>query len=395
STGYVNAFVEIEDDDILQDNKRFTSFYIPEEIPVGVFTGEPQDAKFVNLALTAGEDSTLKITERNINQISSFDLNQFDVLILIGIDNFNNFTSIKSFINNGGGLFLMPGMNSSLENFRNALQTIGLPEPDGTVGKINTKHNAVTFENVALNHPVFLNIFSKDKKKIESPEIYYHYKINTGVKGRDIISLVDGTSFLSEYKIGKGRVFLLNTAPVLSWTNFPLKSIFVPLINKSVFYLASKDKTENEHLVNSSINIDVSDQSLPQIKIDRPNKSEEYINLKEENNPNYVIYNNTSLPGNYMVYSGNKMIDDFAINTNPLESVTKYLNNDEFKEYLDKIDFKGQYIEVGKQDDPAKIIMQSRFGSELWKYFLLIALILALIEMIIARSAKRETVNNG
>jgi hypothetical protein len=395
STGYINAFAEIEDDDIMQDNKRFTSFYIPEEISVGVFTGESQDAKFVNLALTAGEENTLKITERNINQISSFDLNQFDVIILIGVGDFNNFNSIKSYINYGGGLFLMPGLKSSLENFGNALLSIGLPEPIGTVGKINSITNAVTFEHVALNHPVFQNIFSKDKKKIESPEIYYHYKINTGVKGRDIISLIDGTSFLSEYKIGKGKVFLLNTAPVLSWTNFPLKSIFVPLINKSVFYLASKDKTESEYLVNSSVNINVSDQSLPQIKIDRPNKSEEYINLKEQNNQNYVTYDNTSLPGNYLVFSGDKIIDDFAINTNPLESVTKYLNDDQFKEYLDKIDFKGQYIEVGKQDDPAKIIMQSRFGTELWKYFLFIALILALIEMMVARNSKKEVVNNG
>ncbi|MGA9294202.1 MAG: BatA domain-containing protein [Ignavibacteriaceae bacterium] len=395
STGYINAFAEIEDDDILQDNKRFTSFYIPEEIPVGVFTGETQDAKFINLALTAGEDNTLKITEKNISQISSFDLNQFDVLILIGVDNFNNFTSIKSFIKNGGGLFLMPGIESSLENFRNALLDIGLPEPGGTVGKINSANSEVTFENVDLNHPVFRNIFTKDKKKIESPAVYYHYKINAGIRGRDIISLVDGTSFLSEYKIGNGKVFLLNTAPALSWTNFPLKSIFVPLINKSVFYLASKDKTENEHLVSSIINIDVSNQSLPQIKIDRPNSSEQYINLKEQNNPNYVAYDNTNLPGNYLVYSGNKIIDDFAINTNPLESVTKYLNDDEFKKYLDKIDFKGQYIEVGKQEDPAKIILQSRFGSELWKYFLFIALILALIEMMIARSSKKEMVNNS
>ncbi len=394
STGYINAFAEIEDDDIQQDNKRFTSFYIPGEIPIGVFTGETQDAKFVNLALTAGEDNTLKISEKNISQISSFDLNQFDVLILIGIDDFNNFTSIKSFIKNGGGLFLMPGIKSSFENFRNALINIGLPEPGGTVGKINSTNNEVTFENADLNHPVFQNIFSKDKKKIESPKIYYHYKINSGVKGRDIISLVDGTSFLSEYKIGKGKVFLLNTAPALSWTNFPLKSIFVPLINKSVFYLASKDKIESTHLVNSSINIDVSNQSLPQIKIDKPNKSEEYINLNEQNNPNYVAYDNTNIPGNYLVYSGSKIIDDFAINTNPLESVTKYLADDEFKEYLDKIDFKGHYIEVSKHDDPAKIIMQSRFGSELWKYFLFIALLLALIEMMVARNSKKEIDNN-
>ena len=395
STGYINAFAEIEDDDILQDNKRFTSFYIPAEIPVGVFTEENQDAKFVNLALTAGEDNTLKITEKNINQISSFDLNQFDVLILIGVDNFKDFSIIKSFINNGGGLFLMPGIKSSLEDFKNVLLEIGLPEPSGIVGKINSTNNEIKFENVDFNHPVFQNIFSKNKKKIESPDIYYHYKINPGLKGRDIISLVDRTSFLSEYKIGKGKVFLLNTAPVLSWTNFPLKSIFVPLINKSVFYLASKDKTESEHLVKSNINIDVSNQNLPQIKIKKPNESEEYINLNEQNNPNYISYDNTSLPGNYLVYSGNKIIDDFAVNTNPLESVTKYLKDDEFKKYLDKIDFKGHYIEVGKQDDPAKIILQSRFGSELWKYFLFIALILALIEMMVARSSKKEIVKNG
>ena len=394
STGYINAFAEIEDDDILQDNKRFTNFYIPKEIPVGVFTGDAQDSKFVYLALTAGEDNTLKIIEKNINQISSFDLNQFDVLILIGVDDFNNFTSIKSFINNGGGLFLMPGIKSSLENFRNALSDVGLPVPGGTVGKINSTVNEVTFENVDLNHPLFQNIFSKDKKKIETPEIYYHYKIKAGFKGRDIISLVDGTSFLSEFKIGKGKVFLFNTAPALSWTNFPLKSIFVPLVNKSVFYLASKDKTESEHLVNSSINVDVSNQSLPQIKIDRPNKSEEYINLNEQNNSNYVDYNNTSLPGNYIVYSGNKIIDEFAINTDPLESVAKYLKDDEFEEYLDKIDFKGQYINIGKKDDPGKIIIQSRFGSELWKYFLFIALILALVEMMVARSSKKEIINN-
>ena len=395
STGYIDAFAEIEDDDILQDNKRFTSFYVPADIPVGVFSEEIQDAKYINLALTAGEDNTLKITEKNINQISSFDLNQFDVLILIGPDNFNDFSALKSFINNGGGLFIMPGSKSNPENFKNALSEIGLPEPSGTAGKINSANNEVTFENVDLNHPVFRNIFSKDKKKLESPDIYYHYKIYAGSKGRDIISLVDRTSFLSEYKTGKGKVFLLNTAPVLSWTNFPLKSIFVPLINKSVFYLSSKDKAESNNLVGNSINIDVSNQSVPQIKIERPNKSEEYVNLNELNNPNYITYDNTSLPGNYLVYSGKKIIDDFVINTNPLESVTKYFDNNEFTKYLDKIDFKGHYIEVGKHDDPAKIIMQSRFGSELWKYFLFIALILALIEMTVAGSSKKEIVNNG
>jgi len=36
--GYNEALVEIEEDDILEDNKRFTSFYIPEKIPVVILT---------------------------------------------------------------------------------------------------------------------------------------------------------------------------------------------------------------------------------------------------------------------------------------------------------------------------------------------------------------------
>ena len=395
STGYNDAFAEIEDDGILQDNKRFTSFYIPHEVPVAVFTEENKDAQFVNLALTAGEDKALKITVKNINQISSFDLTQFDVLFLIGTGNLNDYTKIKSYVDNGGGLFLMPGAKSTLEDFKKFTSELKLPQPEETIGKINTIGNAVTFENVDFNHPVFQNIFSKEKKKIESPDVYFHYKITTEGKGKNIISLIDGSSFLSEYKIGKGKVFILNTAPVLSWSNFPLKSIFVPLINKSAFYLASKNRTEDEYLIGDNVVINVSNQSLPQIKIEKPDKSEEYIILKDQNNPNFVTYFNTSLPGDYHVFSGEMIIDDFSVNTDPLESVTKYITDNEFKDYLNKINFKGHYIRVDKRDDPAKIILQSRFGSELWKYFLFIALILALLEMMVSRNSKKEMVNLG
>ena len=393
STGYVDAFAEIEDDDIMQDNKRYTSFYIPDEITVGVFTKESQDAQFINLALTAGENKALKVTEKNINQISSFDLNQFNILIIIGFDDFSNYPKLKSYINNGGGLFLFPDSKSTLENFQKSAAELGLPLPEGTAGKLNSQENSVSFESIDFNHPLFQNIFAKEKKKIESPEIYFHFKISPGGKGKNIISLVDGSSFLSEYKIGKGKILLLNTAPVLSWSNFPLKSIFVPLINKSVFYLASKDRTENEHLVSSGVNINVSDQSIPQIMIEKPDKSQEFIDLSEKNNPNFITDISTDMPGDYHIYSGKKLIDDFAVNVDPVESATKYIDNNEFEDYLHKINFKGHYIKVDKKDDPAKIVLQSRFGSELWKYFLLIALILALIEMMIARNSKKEIVN--
>jgi len=36
--------------------------------------------------------------------------------------------------------------------------------------------------------------------------------------------------------------------------------------------------------------------------------------------------------------------------------------------------------------------LQARFGSELWKYFLIAALLIAFVEMLVARKAKKDLI---
>ncbi|MCU0414298.1 MAG: hypothetical protein MUE91_07865, partial [Ignavibacteriaceae bacterium] len=78
------------------------------------------------------------------------------------------------------------------------------------------------------------------------------------------------------------------------------------------------------------------------------------------------------------------------VNTDPAESVTEFLSESEFDEYLDNINFNGRHILIDKNDNPGQMILQARFGSELWRYFVIIAILLALVEMTIARNAKKE-----
>jgi hypothetical protein len=185
----------------------------------------------------------------------------------------------------------------------------------------------------------------------------------------------------------------MNIAPVLSWSNLPLKGIFVPLMNKAVYYLAAKDNGNQEYLAGNEIEINLSNNLAPQIKIERPDNSDDFLNLDKNLQNNYISYDKTKIVGNYKVFSGSQIIDEIAVNTDPRESVTNYLSEGDFDDYLKKIDFKGKHIVVAKNQDPAKVILQSRFGSELWKYFILIALLLAIIEMAIARNTRKEMVN--
>ncbi len=393
-SGYINVIAELEDDDILQDNKRFANFYIPDNIPVIIFTDDPADSKFIELALTAGdEQSAINITNKNPSQLSSIDLNQFDVVVIAGAENITGTDRLNSFVKNGGSLFLMPGSSTSIQKFQLLSKALGLPSPTGTFGKINSLDNTVAFDKVEFNHPIFKDIFSnKNKEKIESPDIYYSFKITTEGKGANIITLMDGSSFLSEYKIGSGKILLMNTAPVLSWSNLPLKGIFVPLMNKAVYYLAAKDNSNQEYLAGDQIEINLSDNLSPQIKIERPDNSDEFLNLDKDLKNNYISYDKTQSVGNYKVFSGSRIINDISVNTDPRESVTKYLGESEFNDYLKKINFKGKHIVVAKDQNPTEVILQSRFGSELWKYFILIALLLAIVEMTIARNTKKEMV---
>ena len=69
------------------------------------------------------------------------------------------------------------------------------------------------------------------------------------------------------------------------------------------------------------------------------------------------------------------------MNTDPLESNVNYISDEEFDKYLDKISFSGSHIRIEKGQDPVSLILQARFGSELWRYFLIAAFILALVEM--------------
>jgi hypothetical protein len=228
------------------------------------------------------------------------------------------------------------------------------------------------------------------KKQIESPDIYSYYKLNSAEKGKNIIKLEDESSFLSEYSMNGGKVLLFNTSPVFSWSDFPLKGIFAPLVTKSVIYLSTYNKSDANFFAGESINLNISERTLPQIKIVRPDKSEDFINIDANQTSDFITYNSTSIAGGYKFFSGEKLLATVNINTDPAESVTEYLTQSEFREYLGKINFKGRYISVDKSENPAQIILQARFGSELWRYFVLIAILLALVEMTIARNAKKE-----
>jgi uncharacterized membrane protein len=394
ANGFIDVIVEIEDDEVSIDNKRFSSIFIPEKISVLLLYDIYNDIRFVKLALqSVSAKGNFEFEEKPLSKISTIKLNNYNAIIIIGSKGIDPPDDLRKFLTDGGGLILFPSSEPDLIGFRKIFNSLNLPQAKDLILNQGQINKTIDFEKVDYNHLLLQNIFrDEQKKEIESPTIKSYYKISPMGKGRSIISLLDGSSFLSEYGFERGKIIVFNVSPVLDWSDFPVKSIFAPLIYKSVVYLSAEDRSETEYIAGEPLNINISRRTLPIIKVIRPDRSEDLINLNG-NKSDFLNYNKAFLSGNYKIYSGSDLLESISVNTDQLESNVSYISDDEFEEYLKEINFNGSYIKITKGENPVTLILQARFGSELWRYFLIAAFLLALIEMTIARSAKKELVD--
>lgn len=391
-TGLVNASVELDDDDIIPDNKQFISFYVPDKIKVLLLYNNLEDLRFIRLVLN-NPVNNFQITELNILQLPSHNLQKYDAVVLAAIPENNGIQQIKNFISNGGGLLFFPESNGKIKSIKDFFTKLELPNPEGFAGKQNSFDSSTQFEKIDFAHPVFFNLFEdKSKTSLDSPEIYYYLKIFPGINGKNIISMFDRSAFLSEFKLGFGKVLIFNTSPVLSWSSFPIKSIFPAIINKSILYLSSQHKEEENILCGNEVYI--SKPAQKQLKIIYPNDVVELINLDSLQNQNYIRFANTVLAGTYRFYSGNQLIDYRSVNHDPRESVVKYFSVSDLENYLEIIGYEESLITLDDSRSFSNQIYNSRFGTELWKYFIIAALFFALIEMLIAKSSKKDVEQN-
>ncbi|MBL1213836.1 MAG: VWA domain-containing protein [Ignavibacteriae bacterium] len=391
-TGMLEIFVELEDDDIINDNRRFTAINIPEQIEIIIFTDEAESSNFIELALSGSQTSgNFNITKKSTDQISAINLNSYDIVFLLGGSKNINLARLKNYIKSGGEVIVMPSGKAAPNVFQNLLNEIELNLNASNIGELNKTKNYYSFEAIDFEHPLFYDMFEDNSKpKIDSPEIYFYMKINSAGLGKSIISLQDKSAFLSEYKIGNGKVMLFSVAPVLSWSNFPLKGVFAPMVNRAVYYLISETIEGREHIAGDELIISLTDRAIQNLKVLKPGSREEIINIDTLNNRRTIQYGGTETSGIYKFLSENILIDYFSINTDPRESLAEYADEDLIEDYLSKIGFNGNYYFIETDDDYNSIIYQARFGTELWRLFLLAALLLAIIEMIVAKNSKKD-----
>lgn len=403
--GFIDGFVQVEDDELPEDNRRYFSFHVPEQINILFASEKVQQGALLRAALSPGEssggDNTFVVTSVDGNQLLSSNLKKYDVVVIVAGKYITSSFSdrLSSYVKDGGSVFLFPGDAAESIQFLHTLASaLKLPPINDANGTLGSKSSYSQFGKIDFDHPLFAGLFvqGQDKKppKIESPRIFFNTKLQAFEKAHAVISTSSGQPFLLDYPYGEGRVLICAVAPILSWSDFPLKGIFAPLMNRSIYYLSSRGYSSLVHSVGESFEmmLPYSNATASIYSLKAPDGNEIRIAPKALGSGLYFPISSLDAPGNYKLVTNEKTLRVIPLNVDASESDLTKMTKQERTAYWKSVGG-SNIVVLSPSTDLHRAVMQTRFGLELWKYFLVAALACALFEMMIARDVKRKMID--
>ena len=272
-------------------------------------------------------------------------------------------TSIRSFTDNRGTLVVVPSNTTDLNSY-NAL----------TANYFGTSYtyrmtDGRKITKINFSHPLYRNVFEKEVANFQYPEVSSYYLLKTNAA--TLLSFQDDTPFL----VGSANTFFF-TAPLSNQnSNYKNSPLIVP-----TFYNMGKNSLRLPALYtamgqNSIVDIAVTlsdDRTLKAVKsayefIPQQRSFSNRVQLSFDENP--------EIDGIYEIKEGESTIQDISFNYERKESELSYVNTL-------KID---NVLETNSIQSLFQSIENDNSVSELWKWFVILALFFMLVELLIQK----------
>lgn len=385
-TGRQSGFVLLEDDGLVMDNRRYFTFNIPDEIPVLMVGNHESDTYFLRLALSPDDDLTSYIKAKSIltPQLSQESLDAYKMIILSNVARLDyvEASKLQKFVADGGGLLVFLGADVDLRNYNENLhKKLNLPLLAESITSEN-ENQFLSLGKIDFSHPIFKDVF-EDEKNVVSPHFRFAVSLKAEKSINTIMEFSNGAPFLFEASFQNGRIMYSTSGIVNDWSDLALRGIFVPLVNRSVSYLAGTGaETKDEFLIGEELTFNPESQSFnPDMNMVKPDGNEVKIKPEVLKGQYFLQFVETDLPGIYQIVHKDKSLAQWAVNFDPSEAEITMFDPEE----LQKITHPVEWTVIKNQENVAGMLTESRFGRELWKYFAGAALLLLVAEMLLFR----------
>jgi hypothetical protein len=246
--GPVVVQVSLPGDALADDDSRALALVVPREVKVLVVDGAPSpvrirdEAYFVESAL-ASPASPVRPTLVDAEAFPSQDLSRFDVVFLLNVRSpASKAADLARFVEQGGGLFVALGDQVEPEEY--AKQLAGLLPAELHVVKTAPEGRPARFGEVDGAHPA-LAVFQGEAREglmgVRTSRWVLAKPAGAargGQGARVLASFDDGSPALLEARRGKGRVLLFTSSADRDWTDWPIRTSFLPAMQRFAAWLA-------------------------------------------------------------------------------------------------------------------------------------------------------------
>jgi len=379
-SGVIRGKLEIPRDDYHLDDQQTFELTIPEQISCKVIANS-QDGLFMLktvLESISGKERFLDIDLKVMNRIERVYLDETDVLIMQDPKHLSASVveSIKKFIGEGGSVLWFAGENYAdiksitrsnlkLPTFREKLQLEG--------------DSYFSVELKDRDNPILQELNLRD---VESalPQVFKYNKIESNTDHKTILALNNDDPFFIEIPHSGSQIFYFTSPLDLRWNDFGMKGLLIPLIHRLLILSATNE-------INTSL-VEVGQSKYIKIKKDLINEkwsvvtpSGNKILVVPDYNREALIISQINELGSYEVFAGDDFYTAFSSKLSPFEKPSLRAQSSQIISMLGK----NRVVWISPGEDIKGTISAQRHGQALWRFFLIIAVALFMLESYMSR----------
>ncbi|HXG53304.1 MAG TPA: BatA domain-containing protein [candidate division Zixibacteria bacterium] len=213
--------------------------------------GEPQtslvqsETFFLSRALHPGGDAGASLFVPVVtiaDALAGTSLENYQVVVLANVATLPEAFAarLREFVRRGGGLLIFGGEHLSADDYNARLLRVPPALLPGSIaGKKSGPETAADgIARVEATHPALAPLADPVLlDSIRSTRVWGYTRLERG-GGTALISLASGEPLLTEHRVGRGRVMFLGTSADRDWSDLPLKTAYLPLVQSLASYLA-------------------------------------------------------------------------------------------------------------------------------------------------------------
>jgi len=363
-----HGYASIIDNGLEYDNNLYFSISRPKKNNI-ISIGQPEKSNFLSRIYTNDE---FNFNNFAIETLDYNALEKQNTIVLNELDEIPQAlqTTLKSFVEKGGNLVLIPSAKASTTNLNSFLKIFGNIQ----FKSLENKEKLVT--KINFNHPLFSGVFENKINNFQYPKT----KTSFGIASTNPAALYyeDQTAFLTSISKPLSSVYIF-TAPINAEnSNFQQSPLIVPTFykmginNQNNGVIALSIGKNNPFFVDATLSKD----EILKVK----NETETFIPMQQMLTDKVKMTFNDfpEQAGNFGIYNQNERVQNISFNYSRTESDLAQANEDALSNYktIDSIDTVFNSLQTDRTD------------SQIWKWFVIFALLFLVTEVAIIRFVK-------